>query len=160
MLHMPEENASDSVVPAPLADATEILETAPETIAILQLFDQMDAAAPLMRLIIAASIVGISLLLLLISKVVIRRRTRRPEATPDGEFSPLRWQAPDGGYWLVGVRDIAMLPGLFAGVRWSSADALADTLVNIPGHRRVAMVDTLADIDDGAALAHWRARAE
>ena len=95
MLHMPEDNASDSVVPAPLADATDILETAPETIAILQLFDQMDAAAPLMRLIIAASIVGISLLLLLISKVVIRRRTRRLEATPDAEFSPLSWQAQD-----------------------------------------------------------------
>ena len=95
MLHMPEENASDSVVPAPLTDATDILETAPETIAILQLFDQMDAAAPLMRLIIAASIVGISLLLLLISKVIIRRRTRRLEATPDAEFSPLSWQAQD-----------------------------------------------------------------
>ena len=73
----------------------------------------------------------------------------------DAVFGP----APDGGYWLVGVRDISMLPGLFTGVRWSSADALSDTLANIPGHRRVALVDTLADIDDGAALARWRAAA-
>ena len=76
-----------------------------------------------------------------------------------GRFDAVFGPAPDGGYWLVGVRDIAMLPGLFAGVRWSSADALSDTLANIPGHRRVALVDTLADIDDGAALARWRAAA-
>ncbi len=72
----------------------------------------------------------------------------------DAVFGP----APDGGYWLVGVRDIRLLPGLFRGVRWSSASALADTLANIDGRRRVALIDTLADIDDGAALADWRDR--
>ena len=75
-------------------------------------------------------------------------------ARHDAVFGP----APDGGYWLVGVRDIRLLPGLFRGVRWSSASALADTLANIDGRRRVALIDTLADIDDGASLARWRAR--
>ncbi len=75
-------------------------------------------------------------------------------ARNDAVFGP----SPDGGYWLVGVRDIRLLPGLFGGVRWSSAGALADTLANIDGRRRVALIDTLADIDDGAALARRRAR--
>ncbi len=75
-------------------------------------------------------------------------------ACHDAVFGP----APDGGYWLVGVRDIRILPDLFRGVRWSSASALADTLDNIDDRRRVALIDTLADIDDGAALADWRAR--
>ena len=74
-------------------------------------------------------------------------------ASHDAVFGP----APDGGYWLVGVRDISRLPGLFDGVRWSSPRALADTLANIDGRRRVALVDTLTDIDDGAALERWRA---
>ncbi len=70
----------------------------------------------------------------------------------DAVFGPAR----DGGYWLVGVRDIGLLPGLFRAVRWGSAGALSDTLANIDGRRRVALIDTLDDIDDGAALARWR----
>ncbi len=82
------------------------------------------------------------------------RRAFAALARDDAVFGP----SPDGGYWLVGVRDIRLLPGLFRGVRWSSASALDDTLANIDGRRRVALIDTLADIDDGAALARWRAR--
>ena len=63
--------------------------------AILQLFQQMDAAAQLARLIIAATIVGVSLLLLLISKIIIRRRIARLEAAPDKLYKPMRWQAQD-----------------------------------------------------------------
>jgi uncharacterized protein len=60
--------------------------------------------------------------------------------------------ATDGGYWLVGAR--RPLPArLFAGVRWSSEHALADTLAGIPSRFRVSLVDTLDDVDDGAA---WR----
>lgn len=76
-------------------------------------------------------------------------------ACHDVVFGP----SPDGGFWLIGVRNIRLLPGLFDGVRWSSASALADTLANIDGRRRISLIDTLVDIDDGAALAHWRARA-
>lgn len=75
-------------------------------------------------------------------------------ARDDAVFGP----SPDGGYWLVGVRDIRLLPGLFHDVRWSSPNALADTLANVDSRRRVALIDTLADIDDGAAYARWRAR--
>ena len=73
----------------------------------------------------------------------------------DAVFGP----SPDGGYWLVGVRNIRLLPGLFGGVRWSSPSALADTLHNIDGRRRIALIETLADVDDGEGLARWRARA-
>ena len=66
--------------------------------------------------------------------------------------------APDGGYWLVGLRRGPSLPDMFRGVRWSSAAALADTLANLPrAHGRGArLIETLDDIDDGAALARWR----
>lgn len=65
----------------------------------------------------------------------------------DAVFGP----AADGGYWLV-----AMGPRRpahpFAGVRWSTPHALADTLVNFAG-RRVALLRTLHDVDTAA---DWR----
>lgn len=55
--------------------------------------------------------------------------------------------ATDGGYWLVGLnRTRRPPPGLFHNVRWSSATALADTLATLPDHR-IALIDTLQDID-------------
>jgi rSAM/selenodomain-associated transferase 1 len=65
----------------------------------------------------------------------------------DAVFGP----AADGGYWLVGFgpRRVARP---FAGVRWSSPHALADTLRNFAG-RRVAFVRTLRDVDTAADLA-------
>jgi rSAM/selenodomain-associated transferase 1 len=78
-------------------------------------------------------------------------RAFRALAGHDAVFGP----AEDGGYWLVGVRDRALLRGLFHGVRWSTEHALADTLVNLAG-RRVALVDRLADIDDVAAFKRWK----
>jgi hypothetical protein len=71
----------------------------------------------------------------------------------DAVFGP----AADGGYWLVGLRQGALARGLFDGVRWSSEHALADTLANLRG-KRVAMLETLSDIDDAADLAAWRDR--
>ncbi len=67
--------------------------------------------------------------------------------------------AADGGYWLVGLRDGRALPGIFDGVRWSTPHALADTLANLRG-RRVALLEKLDDVDDGAGLRRWQARAE
>ena len=78
-------------------------------------------------------------------------RAFRALAGHDAVFGP----AEDGGYWLVGVRDRALLRGLFHGVRWSTEHALADTLVNLSG-RRVALVDRLADIDDVVAFRRWK----
>lgn len=58
--------------------------------------------------------------------------------------------APDGGYWLIGLRHVPP-PGLFAGVRWSTAEARADTLATLRG-LRVAVAETLADVDEAADL--------
>ena len=56
--------------------------------------------------------------------------------------------AEDGGYWLVGLarRGGRVPPGLFAGVRWSTADALADSLRTVEG-ARVGYVRSLRDVD-------------
>lgn len=66
----------------------------------------------------------------------------------DAVFGP----ADDGGYWLVGLKRRPVPAGLFQGVRWSSADALTDTLANLPAHWRHARAATLSDVDDGAAF--------
>jgi rSAM/selenodomain-associated transferase 1 len=71
----------------------------------------------------------------------------------DAVFGP----APDGGYWLVGLKRRRPLPGLFDAVRWSTEHALCDTLANLPPGASVAFIETLEDIDDGAAFARWRA---
>lgn len=55
--------------------------------------------------------------------------------------------APDGGYWLVGVRGQRALPqSLFQDVRWSTEHAMADTLASF-GDYRVAQIRTLRDVD-------------
>ena len=61
----------------------------------------------------------------------------------DAVFGP----APDGGYWLAGFRRRPAPIAPFAGVRWSSEHALADTLANVPHGSRVAFLETLRDID-------------
>jgi small-conductance mechanosensitive channel len=125
---MPEKDISAQIIPAPIEDASELLEAAPETLAILNLFEQMDATAPLMRLIIAASIVGVSLLLLMISRIVIRRRILQVEAIPESKFRPLRWQAQD----LVSAEDMQKFwLRLWRGLDW--ALSLAFGLVAVTG---------------------------
>ena len=69
----------------------------------------------------------------------------------DAVFGP----ATDGGYWLVGLRRRPRVLRPFAGVRWSSPHALADTLANLEG-RAVAFVATLSDVDDAGDLRAWR----
>ena len=56
----------------------------------------------------------------------------------------------------MGLRDRALLRGLFRGVRWSTEHALADTVANLPPGRDYALADTLSDVDDEAAWARWR----
>ncbi|MGJ8543942.1 MAG: TIGR04282 family arsenosugar biosynthesis glycosyltransferase [Sulfitobacter sp.] len=66
----------------------------------------------------------------------------------DAVFGP----APDGGYWLVGVKQASRLPaGMFQGVRWSSEHALADTVASLHG-QRVAYGAPLRDVDRAADL--------
>jgi len=67
----------------------------------------------------------------------------------DAVFGP----ATDGGYWLIGLgRRRHPPPGLLCGVRWSTGDALHDSLRTL-GDREVAFVDRLADVDTAADLA-------
>lgn len=67
--------------------------------------------------------------------------------------------AEDGGYWLVGLRRRPKLPRrLFAGVRWSSPHALADTLEGLPRGMLVTFLERLDDIDDAGAYARWHER--
>lgn len=65
--------------------------------------------------------------------------------------------AEDGGYWLVGLG--ARRPAApFAGVRWSTAETLADTLANLPraGRRAPVLVRRLRDVDTAEDLAMLR----
>jgi rSAM/selenodomain-associated transferase 1 len=66
--------------------------------------------------------------------------------------------APDGGYWLVGFRRTPKVLQPFAGVRWSSPHALADTLGNLKG-KRIAFAATLSDVDSKQDLRRERAAA-
>jgi glycosyltransferase A (GT-A) superfamily protein (DUF2064 family) len=58
--------------------------------------------------------------------------------------------ASDGGFWLVGARRLKPLPRtLFAAVRWSTAQALADTLAGLPAAISTGFADTLAGLPAG-----------
>jgi rSAM/selenodomain-associated transferase 1 len=70
----------------------------------------------------------------------------------DAVFGPAR----DGGFWLVGLRSRVAAPRLFSNVRWSSAHAFSDVRRNFPRHARVAAVEMLEDVDDGASYRRWR----
>lgn len=78
------------------------------------------------------------------------RAAFRALGSADAAFGPAR----DGGYWLV-----AMGPRRpsrpFAGARWSTAHALADTLANFPS-QRVAFLRVLFDVDTLAEYRAWR----
>jgi uncharacterized protein len=67
--------------------------------------------------------------------------------------------SPDGGYWLTGLRRRAKVLRPFAGVRWSSQYALADTVANLKG-KRIAYAATLCDVDTTEAYRRERASAE
>jgi rSAM/selenodomain-associated transferase 1 len=61
----------------------------------------------------------------------------------DAVFGP----APDGGYWLVGLKHPhRQPPGFFDGVRWSTQHALVDSKATLPGYR-IAEVAALRDVD-------------
>jgi hypothetical protein len=65
--------------------------------------------------------------------------------------------ASDGGYWLIGLRRGLGEPLPFDGVRWSTADALADTIANLDGAPSVLLREQ-EDVDDGPSLRRHRAR--
>ena len=64
----------------------------------------------------------------------------------DVVFGPAR----DGGYWLVGARRSPCTHDLFSQVRWSSQNCLHDSLKKAKQKNlKVALLETLEDIDDG-----------
>jgi uncharacterized protein len=73
----------------------------------------------------------------------------------DAVFGP----ALDGGYWLVGLRRCPRVLAPFAGVRWSSAYALSDTLANLR-EKSITFAETLDDIDTAEAYRKQRSVAE
>lgn len=61
----------------------------------------------------------------------------------DAVFGP----APDGGFWLIGLKHPRRQPPeFFRNVRWSTAHALADSRKTLPGYRVVDCA-TLHDVD-------------
>lgn len=61
----------------------------------------------------------------------------------DAVFGP----APDGGYWLIGLKRTRAIPAAFLqDVRWSTRHALADSCATLPDSR-IGLVDTLRDVD-------------
>lgn len=64
--------------------------------------------------------------------------------------------ATDGGFWLLALEPPRARKVSFPGVRWSTAHALADTRAALGG--RAALLEALADVDDGEALRAWRGR--
>jgi len=67
--------------------------------------------------------------------------------------------AEDGGYWLAGLRRRPRVVDIFGDVRWSSEDALADTVANVlSAGLSFEMVARLSDVDTAEDYARWRAR--
>ena len=60
--------------------------------------------------------------------------------------------ATDGGYWLIGTRNIDRYYGLFRNVRWSTSNAFDDTRANVVPWRRLDLAARLSDVDDAIAF--------
>jgi small-conductance mechanosensitive channel len=73
----------------------EMVEPLHEVAVLVAFFDRLDETEPLIRLITAAVVIGVSLLLLLTSRVVVTRKMARLLALSDDSFRPMRWQAQD-----------------------------------------------------------------
>ena len=67
--------------------------------------------------------------------------------------------APDGGYWLIGLKRVPKILAPFTSVRWSGPHTLADTVANLK-RRRIAYAATLHDVDTAEAYRTERANAE
>lgn len=88
----------------------------------------------------------------------IRRRHIADAFAALGNHDAVFGPADDGGFWLVGLRRRPFTPRLDGPIRWSTKHALADTLHRFGPRVRSAMLETLIDIDDAAALERWRRR--
>ncbi len=131
------EPVSGSEALETLSEAVEALPVGQDTLLILSWFDQMDAASPVMRLIIGACIIGGALLMIGITRFIFGRKVKRLEALPESKYKPLRWQAQDlvsredmrgfwvsmwkwGGLAVTLLFGLIGLTGLFMSFHWSS----------------------------------------
>lgn len=64
--------------------------------------------------------------------------------------------AEDGGFWILALAPARARRLRLSSVRWSTAHAFDDALAALDG--RAAVLETLADVDDGPALKAWRRR--
>ena len=68
-----------------------------------------------------------------------------------GRCASVLGPAPDGGYWLVGLKNPSRAPSnLFVNVRWSTAHARTDTEKTLP--KPIAHIATLQDVDTKSDL--------
>jgi rSAM/selenodomain-associated transferase 1 len=69
-----------------------------------------------------------------------------------GRHEAVLGPAPDGGYWMIGLRRAGGIPaGMFAGVRWSSPHAMEDTATSL-APLDIGYHVTLRDVDRAADL--------
>lgn len=87
-----------------------------------------------------------------ISAALIRKAVRLLKRN-DAVFGP----AEDGGFWLFGLNTSARTQSPFDHVRWSTPDAMADVQANLPSGSRIALLDTLIDLDDAEDVEAWKA---
>ena len=73
-----------------------------------------------------------------------------------GSHDAVLGPAPDGGYWLIGLKRLPNVPDPFRAVRWSSAHTMADTVASLAGCR-IAYLRELADVDGVREYRTWRA---
>lgn len=72
-----------------------------------------------------------------------------------GHYDAVFGPADDGGFWLVGLKRHPILSNPYKKtVRWSHPETLQDCLKNLKG-KKVAFIETLSDVDDGASFRHW-----
>jgi uncharacterized protein len=69
----------------------------------------------------------------------------------DAVFGPAR----DGGYWLIGLKSAARARALRKPIRWSSAQALADTSEAIGPALKTSFLRVLIDIDTAEDYEAW-----
>ena len=91
-----------------------------------------------------------------------------PEIKPDhiaaafralGHADVVFGPADDGGYWLVGLRRRPRIVDIFGDVRWSSEDALADTVANVVrAGLSYELVAWLSDVDTVEDFNRWQRR--
>ena len=75
--------------------AAQAAATVEDINALVGFFNQLDAEDPLIRLITAATVIGVSLFLLALTRLIVGRRRKHLESLPASKLRPLRLQAQD-----------------------------------------------------------------